>query len=196
MASDFDINDIPEHLWVSSGDDPRDALSETALRALTYHSALHDPNIRLSAATADRGAVIQMWRMIAEKKADTDDILAWAESVARAICKTVIDYPGAQNTAEKPRDLAMRAIGLAGRKDENWEAREVLAGFLDAHLFIRQVSPTPEKIPVKPSRSECLAYMRDKGFFVGMNNKVAGLAIDRLIGGIRVSEPVASVKVV
>lgn len=188
MANDFDINDIPEHLWVSSGDDPSDALSETALRALTYHSALHDPDIRLSAATADRGAVIQMWRRIAEKKAAPDDILAWAESVARAICKTVIDYPGAKTSGEKPRDLAMRAIGLTGRKDENWEAREVLAGFLDAHWFIRQVSPTPEKIPVKPSRSECLAYMRDKRFFVGKSNKVAGLAIDRLIAEIGASE--------
>lgn len=187
MANDFDINDIPEQLWLNSGDDPSDSLSETALKALTYHSALHDPNIRLSAAAADRGAVIQMWRKIAEKKADPDDILAWAECVARAICKTVIDYPGAKTSGEKPRDLAMRAIGLAERKDQNWEAREVLAGFLDAHWFIRQVSPAPEKIPIKASRSECLAYMRDKGFFVGKSNKVAGLAIDRLIGEIRTS---------
>lgn len=188
MANDFDINDIPEHFWFSSGGNPSDALSETALKALAYHSALYDPNTCLSAATADRGAVIQMWRKIAEKKADANDILAWAESVARAICKTVIDYPGAQTTGEKPRDLAMKAIGLAGRKDENLEAKEVLAGFLDAHWFIRQISPAPDKIPVKPSRSECLAYMRDKGFFTGKSNKVAGLAIDRLIGQIRASE--------
>lgn len=188
MADDFDINDLPEHLWFSSGDDPSDALSETALKALTYHSALYDPNIRLSAVAVDRGAVIQMWREIAENKADPNDILAWATSVARAICKTVIDYPGARSPSEKSRDLAMKAIGLAGRKDENWEAREALIEFLDKHRFIRRVSPAPDKMPANPSRSECLAYMRDKGFFVGKTNKVAGLAIDRLIGEIGARE--------
>lgn len=180
MTNDFDNDDIPEYAWFSSGGDPNDALSETALKALTYHSALHDPNIRLSGAAADRGAVVRMWRDIAEKKADLNDILAWAESVARAVCKTIIEYPGAQASAEKPRDLAMKAIGLAGRKDENWEARETLTRFLDYFAFIREVSPNPDTLPAEPSRTNLLAFMRSKGFYRDLDDKSAGSRIDRL----------------
>lgn len=179
MASD-------EEDWVhpcdrlGEGEDPTEFLSETALKALTYFEALHGSKISLSNSNDYRGAVVSLWQAIANRKASRDDVLVWAEAVAKAVCENVLDPRDIKNTSEKARDAAMKSIGLSGRKDDNWEARETLGRFLDHFAFIREVSPDPNTLPAEPSRSDCLEFMRAQGFYRDLDDKAAGSRIDRL----------------
>lgn len=165
---------------MDKGEDPTELLSETALKALTYFGALHGSGISLANVNDDRGAVVSLWEAIANRTASRDEVLVWAEAVAKAICNDVLATRDIKVKGEKARDAAMKSIGLLGRKDDNWEAREILVRFLDDFTFMREVSPNPEAIPKEPSKSDCLAFMRSKGFYIDLDDKAAGSRIDRL----------------
>lgn len=176
MAEDWDLSDLP----FSRGDGPDDFHSETTLKALTYLAALNGSEMRLSSVNNYKGYVRQMWQDVAEGRASDVDTIAWAKGVAQAVCKNVIASKEIKDTSEKARDSAMKSLGLSGRKDDNREARETLVRFLDYFAFIREVSPNPDAFPAEPSRSDCLAFMREQGFYRDLDDKSAGLRIDRL----------------
>lgn len=165
---------------LDAGEDPTEFLSETTLKALTYFEALHGSEISRSNVKSDKGAVVSLWQAIADRKASRDEVLVWAEAVAQAVCKNVLDPRDIKSTGEKARDAAMKSIGLSGRKDDNWEARKTLMRFLDYFAFIREVSPNPGALPTEPSRSDCLEFMRTQGFYRDLDDKAAGSRIDRL----------------
>lgn len=167
-----------------AGDNPTEFISETALKAITYLEALNGSDLPLSKVNDHKGLVVEMWQAIADRRASRDDVLVWAESVAKAVCKNILIREDIKTTSKKAREGAMKALGLSGRSDENFAARETLQRFLDYRAFIRQASPHPERISTEPSRQECLQFLRSQGFYGSLSDKAAGLRIDRLLNAI------------
>lgn len=177
MAEDLDLSDV----LFSKGDGSEDVHSETTLKALTYLAALNGSEMRLSSVNDYKGYVPQMWRDVAEGRASDVDTIAWAKGVARAIRDNMLDAPGEAKDGERARDLATKSVGLSSNQDRNWEAREALLRFIDYAEFIREISPASGKFEEKPNRKECLTFMRSQGFYKGIDNKTAGLRVDRLL---------------
>ncbi len=89
---------------LDEGENPTELLSETALKALTYFGALHGSGISVANVNDDRGAVVSLWEAIANRTASRDEVLVWAEAVAKAICNNLLAARDIKNTGEEARD--------------------------------------------------------------------------------------------
>ncbi len=153
-------------------------LSETFLKAW---GALQSEG--RSSSDEARGAIPQMWREIAAGQAGTTETTEWAAEIAKRVVSTLL--------AEKPDStargkFAIWCLGLKGRADENYSARQYLGAFLAAERFDVLDDQGHTIVPAKKANKDrkrlarLLRYMRDGGYYSDLNDKSAISRIGRL----------------
>lgn len=147
-----------------------------------FSDDLHMAVMELSGDNSYSGAVALMWRSIARGTASPNDVAAFAEAVAKRVSANLLDK---KPTSPDRGLLALAAIGLAQRTDENYAARAVLRKFLASENFRILDNEEPNDIRSKAfkrlsRRKSMLQHMRSYGFYEEVNDRNASKRIDRL----------------
>lgn len=160
-------------------------LADLGLDALSdeLHKAVMALNSDRSENPESAGAVAAMWRSIAADEASPNDVAAFAKVVALRISSALLNH---KPTSLDRGSLALSAIGLVQRTDENYSAREILRIFLATErlpvLDDDGMPISPSKAPQRMSRRKrMLDHMRSYGLYRGTTDTNAKKRIDRLL---------------
>lgn len=114
------------------------------------------------ALSGDATAAAELWRAIAEGKADDAIAAAWVRDVSKHVVAKVLNP---DTPANRRAELARAALGLEGRVDTNWQLRELadrhpdatpaeLAGVADLVVDVGKAKPHQIKRKIEYIRSK------------------------------------------
>lgn len=110
-------------------------LAEVELEKLDARDAAEAANLVDFTSEPRRGPIDLVWQLAADDKLTTQEKALWTEIIAKRVMRLVINQPtGAtdQNGKQPQRaERALRALGLFGQADENYDAEQHLLLLLD-----------------------------------------------------------------
>lgn len=168
MGTDSTENRLPasngnyEH-----GDCPGGYELSLALRALD--------EVDQKAGSRTRGAIDQIWRLIAAGDVCFCISDQWAKVIAKRVTAAVIDDDKVFTSERSGR--ALRALGLYKREDANWHERRALELYLT--LATLTASDGKEELGLD-SPTNLLQIMRSQGFYKKLSDRAAKARIARL----------------
>ena len=118
-----------------------------------------------SGVPSDTTAAARLWERIARGEEGVVETLLWAQHVAKAITKSVIN---SQERDAAP--AALKAIGFYGRVDPYRDAKWELEIWLEFDSIDERGNPIPKK---RPTAAECLRYLNMGGHMLGIPEKTA-----------------------
>jgi hypothetical protein len=118
-----------------------------------------------SGVPSDTTAAARLWERIACGEEGVVETLLWAQHVANAITKSVV------NSRERDAaPAALKAIGFYGRVDPYRDAKWELFLLLSFDELDEHGNPIPRK---RPAAAECLRVLKKGGYMLGIPEKTA-----------------------